>query len=683
MTSQELLELAVQSHRQGQFMFAESQYRKILKYEPNNPDALFLSALLARQTGRMEMALDQMTQAVKVAPGNSDYWNGLGVTLAEMNRLNEAIGAYQQALALKPDAVDALSNLGDAFCRNGDWDATITVCRRVVALRAESPEAHCNLGVALFQKGMYDQAVACYKAALSLRPNYLQALNNLGNALARNRDWPGAIERYRAALAIKPDMPEIMSNLADALSRVGEFDEAVDLYRGALALRPELVGTIHNLGNALLKRGDVDEAVACHKKAAALRPDDASIAGDLILATIYHPDYDSTAILDQLRKWDEKYARPLLPATPAISTPIAGRRLKIGYLSADFRDHVVGRNVLPLLREHDKEQFETFCYSNVAFPDSVTELYRTYAAHFKTILPLNDEQAAELIRQDQLDILVELALCSRGNRLLIMARKPAPIQVTFAGYPGSTGMKAIDWRLTDPYLDPPGSDADYVARSHRLPHSFWCYDPAAFVSKDDPPLAPPPALANGLVTFGCLNNSTKINDAVLALWSRVLQRLPKSRFIVNLPKGTARRRAMEQLAVDPGRVDFVDYQPRPQYLAAFARFDIGLDTIPYNGHTSSLDAMWMGVPVITRVGRTVVGRAGWSQLSNLKLTDLAAHSNDEFVEIAVALANDQSRLVELRNTLRQKLLDSPLTNAKDFTRGIEQAYREMIQTSTQ
>jgi predicted O-linked N-acetylglucosamine transferase (SPINDLY family) len=185
-------------------------------------------------------------------------------------------------------------------------------------------------------------------------------------------------------------------------------------------------------------------------------------------------------------------------------------------------------------------------------------------------------------------------------------------------------------------------------------------------------------LANGHVTFGCLNNSTKINDAVLALWGRVLQRLPRSRFELNLPKGAARERALQRLGVDADRVDFVDYQPRTAYLAEFGRIDIGLDTVPYNGHTSTLDALWMGVPVVTRVGRTVVGRAGWSQLSNLKLTELAAHGDDEFVEIAVRLAADQPRLVELRNTLRQKLLDSPLTNAKDFTLGIEQAYREMI-----
>jgi protein O-GlcNAc transferase len=272
---------------------------------------------------------------------------------------------------------------------------------------------------------------------------------------------------------------------------------------------------------------------------------------------------------------------------------------------------------------------------------------------------------------------VDLSQHMAGNRLLVFARKPAPVQVSFHGYPGTSGLSAIDYRLSDPYLDPSGRHDDrYAERSYQLPHSFWCFDPHG----EDPVVEALPALSHGFITFGCLNNLCKLNDGILAIWSKVLAAVPNSRLMLLANDGSHRRRILDALAghgVPAQRVDFVPFQPRPAYLALYNRIDIGLDTLPYNGHTTSLDSFWMGVPVVTLVGQTVVGRAGLSQLTNLGLPELAATSADEFVRSATNLANDVSKLQVLRAGLRERMKRSPLMDAVGFARGIEAAYRDM------
>jgi predicted O-linked N-acetylglucosamine transferase (SPINDLY family) len=290
---------------------------------------------------------------------------------------------------------------------------------------------------------------------------------------------------------------------------------------------------------------------------------------------------------------------------------------------------------------------------------------------------LADSELPDLIRQDQIDILVDLALHTANNRLLAFACKPAPIQVSFAGYPGRSGLETIDYHLTDPYLTPPVSgDERGPDIPFRLPDTFWCYDPQT----TDRGVNSLPALANGHLTFGCLNNFCKVNPAVLQLWVRTLSALPGSRLLLLTAEGRHRARTLDLLAqggVSPNRIEFVCHQPREKYLALYQRIDLGLDTFPYNGHTTSLDSYWMGVPVVTLIGRTSFGRAGWSQLSNLGLTELAAHTPDEFVAISVALARDLARLAALRASLRERMQRSALMNASRFARQIEAAYRTM------
>jgi protein O-GlcNAc transferase len=313
-------------------------------------------------------------------------------------------------------------------------------------------------------------------------------------------------------------------------------------------------------------------------------------------------------------------------------------------------------------------------------PDEFTALVQSAADVWRNTTGLTDREAAQLVRQDGIDILVDLTMHMRRTHLLLFARKPAPIQVTWLAYPGTTGLSAIDYRFTDPYLDPPGLfDQYYSEKSIRLPDTFWCYDPL----KPDPFVQPLPAAQNGYITFGSLNNFCKTNATTFRLWAQVLRVVANSRLVVLADEGQHRERTLsvfEQEGIARERIEFVPRQSRHKYLETYHRIDIGLDSIPYNGHTTSLDAYWMGVPVVTLVGNTVVGRAGLSQLTNLGLVELIGHTPEQFVAIAGNLASDISRLSHLRNTLRPRLQTSPLMDAPRFARNIEAAYRRMWQS---
>jgi predicted O-linked N-acetylglucosamine transferase (SPINDLY family) len=354
------------------------------------------------------------------------------------------------------------------------------------------------------------------------------------------------------------------------------------------------------------------------------------------------------------------------------------RRLRIGYISPDFRHHATAvGGTFSLLANHDHREFEVYCYSGVLHPDAVTERLRGHADAWRETAGLSHQRLADLVREDRIDILVDLTMHMAGSRLPVFARKPAPIQVAWQAYPGTTGVSTIDYRLTDPFLDPPGQhDAFYTEESVRLPDGFWCYDPLA----EDLPVNDLPAMKNGHLTLGCLNNFSKINEGVLALWARVLQAVPASRLLLLAPPGCARERVantLQEYGIARERVEFTGRLPRMEYLKLHNRIDLGLDPFPYNGHVTSLDAFWMGVPTATLVGERAAGRAGWSQLCNLGLEELAATTPEHYIEIVSGLAGDLERLAGLRRTLRERMRASPLMDGPRFARNVESAYRVM------
>ncbi|MDP9173774.1 MAG: tetratricopeptide repeat protein [Planctomycetota bacterium] len=709
---QQAVELAFSVHQAGRLPEADAMYRQILAQEPNHPDVWHLRGVVAGQAGRPDLAVEMIRRAIALEPRVADYHSNLGQFLHQQGKLDDAMTAWKQAIVLNAKHAQAHSNLGVAFREKRQLELAIDYCRKATQFKEEFFEAYNNLGNALRDNGQLNDAIESYRQAIRLRPNYAEAFNNLsvalresgqlpealaasqeaiklnptyaeardnlGNALRDSARAHEAIAAHQEALKLKPEYAEAFNNLGLALKDAGQLDEAVASLRHAIALKPGYAEAHNNLGNVLKDQAKLDEAIACYANASKLAPHSSLFHSNQLYTRLFHHDADAQSILKEHRAWDHLRAQPLKdPIGHHANSRSINRPLRIGYVSPDFRDHVVGRNVLPLIREHDRKAFEIYCYADVSRPDHITAKFRDLADQWLPLQGISDEDLARRIRKDRIDILVDLTLHLANNRLLTFARKPAPVQVTFAGYPGTTGLSTIDYRLTDPYLDPGlQNDADYTEQSIRLPNSFWCYEP----DERSPQVNPLPALSAGHITFGCLNNFCKINDGVLELWARVLTAVPNSKLLLLAWPGTHRQwviDVMQARNISPSRIEFAELRVHDQYLALYHRIDIGLDTFPYNGHTTSLDSYWMGVPVVTLVGNTVVGRAGLSQLSNLGLTEWVAPAQEEYVRIATELAGDASRLSSIRGTLRQKMQSSPLMSSKQFTRNIEAAYQQM------
>jgi protein O-GlcNAc transferase len=658
---------------------AVDAYRRLVHVQPDHVDGYHNLASALELCGQMDEALAFYRKTLKLDSQRASTHNNLSSALFRTGRFEEAIETARRALELDPDSAMACNNLGCALTGARRLAEAVDMLRRAIALRPDFAEAWYNLANALREKAQFTEAAAACRRALALRPERAEAHVNLGNILQAQRQFDDSIACYRRALSLKPGDVEAFSNLGNALRSSGRLDEAIAAFQTCVALRPDFYAAHCNLGNALKDAGQVVLAIESFRRAVELNPRDVISQSNLAYSVYYHPDNDSAAILAEVRRCDATAVDDPTGDRLYANDPDPQRRLRIGYVGADFRDHCQSLFTIPLFEHHDRERFEIVCYANVARPDALTQRHRASVDVWRDTVGQGDDDVARLVRSDQIDVLVDLTMHMSNGRPQLMARKPAPVQVAYLAYPGTTGLSAIEYRLTDPYLDPPGeTDADYVEQSIRLPETFWCYDPLT----ETPVPNSLPLIMAGHVTFGCLNNFCKVTDRTLAQWSRVLHAVAGSRLLLLAPVGVARQRILDRLReehIEAARIEFVDHRPRAQYLELYHRIDVCLDTLPYNGHTTSLDSFWMGVPVVTRVGRTVVGRAGYSQLTNLELSELVAWSDEEFVSIAARLAADQRRLVHLRSTLRERMDRSPLMDAARFARNIEAAYREMWQ----
>jgi predicted O-linked N-acetylglucosamine transferase (SPINDLY family) len=644
-TLSEALAIAIQHHEAGRLQAAEQIYRKILSVDPDHIDALHLIGIAAFQTGQHEAAVEYISRAIELNGAEASFHYSLGNVFKVIHRWDDAIRCYGRALELRPDFAEAYNSLGDTFREKGDLDRAIACLCRAGELKPDFPEAHFNLGLSYLTQRKPDEAIAAYRRALKLRPDFVEVHNNLGNVWQALGDLDEAVTSYLRAAELRPDLPESHSNLGSCFHRQGELDKAIASFRRALELKPNLAAAHSNL-----------------------------------LYTLYFcPRRDAASIFEEHRQWNRRHAEPLANLIrPHLNDAAPDRRLRIGYVSPNFRNHAGSFFLAPLFSAHNHKLFEIFCYSDIVVPDAITAKLRSYSDEWRETAGLSDEQVAELIRADKIDILVDLTMHMADGRPLLFARKPAPVQVCWLAYQGTTGLSTMDYRLTDAHLDPPGLfDHYYSEESIRLPDSFWCYDPLT----DEPAVNSLPALEKGYVTFGCLNNFCKVTDDVLRLWARVLSAVDRSKLILLAGEGSHRERAirfLEREGISRERITFQAFLPRPDYLRLYHQIDIGLDTFPYNGQTTTLDAVWMGVPVVTIIGQaTSVARAGASILRNLGTPELIAESADEFVAIAVELANNSGRLAELRTSLRQRLEKSPLMDASRFAANVEAAYRGM------
>lgn len=664
----------------GQRDEAAACFRRALEFSPHDAQLVTCLADVTKELGQITAAIALYERAIQLQPNLVVALVNLGVALKDQGQIDAAVSRYRQALALAPNVPEIHNNLGVALAERKELDAAIGWYLRAITLKPDYVDAYVNSGNVFCEQGKLDDAVSSYRAALEIQPNYAPAHANLAVALHGQGKLDEAIASYQHALQLEPTDARSLSNLGAALKTLGQLDDAVDCCRRALQLLPNDAETYNHLGNALKDQGELDEAIKCYRRAVELKPDFAGALSNLIYTRIFCPGVDASTILKEHRQWDELFGRPQATSMTAPPNSVdPARRLRIGYVSPDFRNHVVGRSLLPLFREHDHERFELFCYADVASPDELTAQFRGRTHVWRNTTGQSDAQLVELIRHDRIDILVDLTLHMAQNRLRALASKPAPVQVTFAGYPGTTGLTAIDYRLTDVYLDPPGQyDGDYAEQSIRLPDSFWCFDPL----DTETVVSDLPANRNRHVTFGCLNNFCKVNKPALWLWAAILKAVDHSRLVILAGEGNHRQKLLQILCdagINSDRITIVAHKPRSQYLRNYDQIDIGLDTFPYNGHMTSLDSFWMGVPVVTLAGATVVGRAGLCQLMNLGLPELIAGSPDQYVQIATSLAADRNRLSTLRFTLRERMRASPLMDQPRFARAIEAAYCDIWQ----
>lgn len=662
------------------FPEAIASYRRAIDLKPDYAEAYNCLGNACKEQGNLDEAIAWYQKAIGLKPDFAGAHYNLAGVLREQGRTDDAIASYRRAIEAKPDLMGAHVDLGNVYKQQGQPQKAIACYERAVQIQPNFAETHFNLGNVLREQGRLDEAIGCYQRAVRLKPDFAKAHNNLGLVFQDQARLAEAIVCYRRAISLRSDVGELHLNLGNALKERGQLDEAIDSYQQALRLKPDFASVHNNLGNAFKDRGDLDEAIASYRKALQFKPDFARAHSNLLYTLHFHPQYDARRLYDEHRVWNEQYAKPLASAAkPHVNDRSADRPLRVGYLSPDFRAHPVGRFLVPLLEAHDHNKFEIFGYSSVSNPDAITDRCCAAADIWRPVFGMTDEQIADAARDDQIDVLVDLTMHMGKHHLLAFARKPAPVQVTYLAYPGTTGMDAIDYRLTDPYLDPPDrDDSVYAEQSIRLPRTYWCYRPLT----ERPPVAPLPATEPGAVTFGCLNNFCKVTRPTLESWCKLLLELPKARLVLHAGAGSHRQRAWEFLAergLAPERLLFVDKVPPDDYFRIYEQIDICLDPFPYGGGTTTCDALWMGVPVVSLVGQTAVGRGGLSILSNIGLPSLAAADAEQYIRMASVLANDLDKLAEVRKTLRQRMETSPLMNAADFARDVEAAYRTMWQ----
>ncbi len=674
----------------GNAAAAAESLERIVERHPDHAEALHLLGIASYRLGQKQAGLAHLARSLDLAGDKAGDRAGFhynyGQILQAEGQLDEAAASYRRSLEAEPGNMAARTRLGRALKELGEIDEAIDCFRRVVAARPDAAAAHSNLGNVLRTAGHLDEAGDCYRRALDIDPGFAEAHNNLG-ILHRNRgEFEAAAGCFHRAIELKPRFVEAHHNLGTALASQGMREAAEDAFRAALAIAPDFAGANNDLGQVLVSQGRVDEAVAAFRRAIGIRPGDHAAHSNLLFALHYSPAHSAETLYAEAQAWNRAHGAAPGGAPPHGNIPDPGRRLRVGYVSPDFCEHAVSHYFEPLLAAHDRNAVEVLCYAEVARPDATSDRLRGLADGWLAIAGMSDDAVADRIRADGVDILVDLAGHTARNRLAVFARKPAPVQVSsYLGYPATTGLGAMDYRLTDPLADPladpPGeADAYYSETLVRLPRGFHCYRPPDAA----PAVAALPAAAAGYVTFGSFNNLAKVTSEVVAVWAEILRRRPDARLLLKsaaLGEAGVQRRYAALFAghgVTRERVEMVGpLASVADHMALYGSMDIGLDPFPYNGMTTTCEALWMGVPVVALTGRRHVARVGTSLLDTVGLPDLAADTVEGYVERAVALAGDIDNLAALRAGLRQRVSASALGDAAGFARHVEDAYRGM------
>ncbi|MFY9314303.1 MAG: tetratricopeptide repeat protein [Burkholderiales bacterium] len=708
---QALHHLGVIALKCGKAQLAAELIERARSVEPSNASILTDLGATCRVLGRLKEAEQLHRRAQALSPDRPEVHNNLGNVLRDMGQLPDAEECFRRALALKPNYVDALNNLGhtlidlqrleeaercfrhsltldpgrpETHCRIGIVQQALgqlqeagQSLRRALALKPDYAEAYHNLGIVLHLMGRLDEAELGFRRALDLAPNSAEARTGLGDLFVTRANVQDAELCYRQALASDPACVGAYNSLGHLLRRLGRLEDAEKCYRKALTLSPDGAELHSNLGSLLIDFGRHEEAEACYRQALELKPDFAGAHSNLIFLMDLMNRYDIREQQAERRRW---YAQHGLKYATEIRThqnsPDPERKLRVGYVSADFRRHSAYYAISPVICGHDHSAFDVYCYSGVLREDDATARLKSAVQHWRSTVGIADSALAEQIRNDRIDVLVDLSGHSAGNRLLVFARKPAPVQITAWGHSTGTGLDTMDYFFADPVLVPQSERAFFAEKILDLPCVF-CYEAPDYA----PAVNDLPAFNGKPFTFSCINRIEKVSDRALETWGKIMASVPLARLLVKDRKlGDAKLnesflRRVRAAGIESSRVQLVGGSLHAEHLQTYHEADLALDPYPHGGGISTAEAIWMGVPVVALNGNTPTGRLSASILVALNMQSWVAHSESDYVRIAVEAANDLTQLRNLRRSLRNHAAGSEFGDARRYTAAVERAYR--------
>jgi predicted O-linked N-acetylglucosamine transferase (SPINDLY family) len=685
---------------QGRLADAVGVFRRLLELRPGDVDALGSLASALKDLGQWTEAIDNYRKALDRNPTCVAFQYRLGELLVRQDQLTEAEYRFREVIRLQPDFSEAHGSLGSIFQKRGQLDEALTSYRFAVRLQPHSAIMHNNLGLLLQEQGQHVEAIGCFHRAVQLKPDFVDAYSNLGNVLREYGAPAEAMVCFSRVLELRPDDAEAFNKLGNSLRDLTRLEEAIICYRRAVELRPDFAEAYNNLGNVLKESGQMCEAVVCYERAIELKADFAVALNNLGVvlnglgrheesisryrrALDIQPDYSGAhsnllmtmqycdgitlaALADAHAEFDRRHAAPLFPAKRPLKNTTT--RLRVGFVSSDFGRHPVGYFLVGAFENLSHHSIETICYSQRIVKDDFTERFRSASTQWRDVVGLTDERLVEQIREDRIDILFDLAGHTARNRILVFARKPAPIQIAWIGYEGTTGLSAMDYLLADEQMIPKDAEKYYRETILRMPDGYVCYER----SETAPSVGSLPLSTNGYATFGSFNNPAKLTSKVIEVWSKILRSVPNSKLVLKyrgLTEPAVKQHFIDEFSangVDPLQLELLPQSSYADYLSTYQRIDVALDPFPFVGGATTCEALWMGVPVLTWPGETFAGRHSLSHLVNVGLTEMVAAGPDDYVEMAVSLAGNAARLSEIRSSLRERMATSPLCNTKRF-----------------
>jgi len=645
LTTKETFDLAVQNQKKNNFQVAENLYKKVLKINPNHFGSVFLLGSLYAQSNNFDRAKQLLYKAIQINPNFADAHNNLANVLKELKEPKKAITCYEKAIQINPNFADAHYNLGNTF-----------------KLLDE-----------------YKKAKSCYEKAIQINPNFADAYNNLGTVFKKLAESRKAISCYEKAIKIKPNLADAHFNLGIVFSEFQEYQKAQACYEKAIKINPNFADAYNNLGTVFRVLREFEKAITCYEKAIYLKPDHGYAYSNILFSSLYFEKVDPKNYLSQAKKFRSSL-KPindnLLVKYQFKTKP---KKLRIGFVSGDFREHPVGFFLLDTLNHLKNENLELIAYSNSLKKDSLSVKLKSHFTNWREIENQSNMDVINVIRKDGIHILIDLSGHSRKNRLPIFINKPAQIQVSWASYAASTGIPEIDYIIGDRFVTPKNESGHFTEKIFRLPNMWVCFSVPNF----DVQISDPPVIKNGYVTFGSFNNLSKINDKVISLWSKILIAIPKSKIFLktkelnNLYLKEKIISKFKENGINLNSIILEGGSPRSELLNSYNKVDISLDTFPYSGGVTSLEAIWMGVPVLTKKGFRFISHTTESINHNLGMSDWIANDENEYVKKAIKFSTDLELLTEINKNLRRAALKSPLFNSTLFAKQLNNAFWEM------